>query len=144
MRKIFGLILLSPVLAADIVNLKCENYLSYDLSANKSKPASDVFSITIDSNAKQATTKDGTFGYTEKGNQIRWNAIIHGGKIGDDVAMAERILLDRFTGELEKFFLYWKFEDGIQAEDLPKIPDTNNYELALIFYANCEKTESLF
>ena len=143
MRKIFGLILLSPVLAADIVNLKCENYLSYDLSANKSSPASDVFSITIDSDAKQATTKDGTFGYTEKGNQIRWEAIYHR-KIGDSVAMAERILLDRFTGELENHFLTWKFEDGIQAEDLPKIPDIMNYELGLIYYANCEKTESLF
>ena len=143
MKKLLTLLLLSPVLAADLVNLKCERYAIFDPATATRTDVSELFSITIDSDAKQATTKDGTFGYTEKGNQVRWDEI-YVRNIGDVLAFADKFFLDRLTGELEKHFLTWKFPDGIQVEDLTKLSDTNNYELGLVHYASCKKTESLF
>ena len=143
MKKLLTLLMLSPVLAADIVNLTCERYSIFDATTGTETPVSEIFSVSIDTDSKTATTKGGTFRYTEFGNQVRWDEI-HVRTIGAVMAMADKFYLDRLTGELEKHFLMWSFPDGIQAEDLLKLSDTENYELGLLHRARCDKAKSLF
>lgn len=143
MKKLLTLLMLSPVLAADIVNLVCTHYSTFDPEAVTVKPITGSFTVSINTDTKEAVTKDGKFKYEEYGDQVWWSAI-YVRQIGDTFAMADRFRLNRVTGELEQDFFTWSFPDGIKAEDLIKLRDIDNYDLGLVHSANCEKTESLF
>lgn len=140
MKKLLTLLLLSPVLAADIVNLKCERYKVFDSVKNTESSMSVIFSVSIDTDSKTGTTEGLPFEYTEDGDIIRW-FIGDAPKVGDVKMTLSSYNLDRVTGELKDKLLYFDFPNGIKSnDDMPEFEELNYFLIS----AKCKKTESLF
>lgn len=109
--------------------------------------ASGTEGFTIKPDTKKIITKDDTFTYTEKGNQITWSdygAI----DVGDVFGINWVYKLDRLSGELEKDIgktLIVAKTEGFDMQDfLLSLKDAENYTLFLTHYAKCNKVEALF
>ena len=145
MKKLLALLLLSPLASSEITNLRCDYYSTFYPAEIRTEDTAGNIAITIDTEKKTATTKDGTYNYKEVGNEVRWELyfVI---EQGEEIAIAQKYRLNRVSAELEEEFLTLVFDNGFtgSTEDLIKQIDLSKYKLGLVHSAKCKKVESIF
>tara|TARA_Y100000389_G_scaffold183646_1_gene201354 strand:- start:207 stop:644 length:438 start_codon:yes stop_codon:yes gene_type:complete len=145
MKKLLALLLLSPLAFADIVNLTCEYYKTVDMETLKTTELPETKSFNIESLTKRVVTEDGSFSYTEKGNQITWQAFGGDLQLGGIYAFANIYTLDRVSGEMKNEFRDIKNPKGFDYQQLFRLKNyANSYELRTIHNAKCKRKEALF
>ena len=143
MKKLLALLLLSPLAFAEPINISCKYYSTLDMNTFKVEPTSGINAFTIKPSTKEIIDEDGSFTYTETGNQISWKA--YGAvEIGDKYAMAWEYRLNRVSSELEVDFMSVENDKGFETKDLLGLIDFKNYKLQLTHTAKCERVEALF
>ena len=143
MKKLLALLLFSPLAFAEPVNINCDYYQSINIQTTEVSATSGTEGFTIKPDTKKIIAKDGTFTYTEKGNQITWSdysAI----DVGDVNGMAWVFKLDRVSGELEQDLRAVAKPKGFELEDLLSLKDAEDYKLLWTHSAKCKTVEALF
>lgn len=143
MKKILALLILSPLLIAEEINLRCETYSTFDLIDMTSSETTGTDSIVIDTKAKTIVMDAVSTTYTENGNNIIWNKIWQV-KLGAKFGIMEHWYLDRVSGELETHFKMQEYKEGFTADDIEKQFNIDNYKTSLIHSSKCSKVEALF
>jgi len=141
MKKLLALLILSPFMFAEEINLSCETYSTLDWKTKSSKASIDYTSLIIDTTKKIVSMNGGGTPYKENGNKIIWTNFSQL-DIGDETGMAWSYYLDRVSGQLEIHFAIQKFENGFKG-DIQNYK-LENYKLGLVHSAKCEKAEVLF
>lgn len=141
MKKLIAILLISPFMFAEEINLACETYSTFEWETKSSKTSIGSTSLIIDTAKKIVSMNGGATPYKENGNKIIWTNFSQL-DIGDETGMAWSYYLDRVSRELEIHFATQKFNNGFQG-DIQKYK-LENYKLGLIHSAKCEKAEVLF
>ena len=145
MKKLLALLLLSPLAFADVVNLTCEYYKTVDMKTLKTTELSETKSFNIESLTKRVVTEDGSFPYTEKGNQITWQTFGGNLKLSGNYAFANVYIIDRVSGEMKNEFRDIYNPKGFDYQQLFNLKNyANSYELRTISNAKCKRKEALF
>lgn len=143
MKKILALLILSPLLSAEKINLSCETYSTFDLIDMTSSETTGIESIVINTKLKTVTMDSGRSFYNEDDNKINWYKIWQI-DLGDELGIMEYWYLDRVSGELETHFKLQKYKEGYTYDDFEKHWNLDNYETSLIHSSKCSKVEALF
>ena len=145
MKKLLALLLLSPLVFAEITNLKCDYHSTFNPSEMTNKDTGGNIAMTVNTEKKTVIAEGLTIPYRETGNEI-WFEVYADTQKGDTYAWAKRYRLNRVSAELEQDFMTIRFPDGYTGEvdDLLKAMDLNNYDLGLVHSASCKKVESIF
>lgn len=143
MKKILALLILSPLLIAEEINLSCQTYSTFDLIDMTSSETTGTDSIVIDTEEKTIVMDAVSTTYTENGNNIIWYKIWKV-KLGAELGIMEHWYLDRVSGELETHFKLQKYKEGFTADDFMKQFNIDDYKTSLIHSSKCSKVEALF
>lgn len=143
MKKLLALLILSPLLIAEEINLRCETYSTFDLIDMTSSETTGTESIVINTKLKTVTMDSGRTFYKEDGNNINWYKVWEV-KLGAELGIMEHWYLDRVSGELETHFKLQKYKEGYTYDDFEKHWNLDNYETSLIHSSKCSKVEALF
>jgi len=146
------LLVLSGFLQANIINLECTYYKSYNWNKSETrKPPSDSLSIRLDKSKKEVEYQGVLFPYTQNRNLLTWDVFYPRKELDAKTHLALTIELDIVTGLLEKNFKTLKVNESIQellarknAEVVNlvyKLKDINSYELGITHSANCSTTD---
>ena len=146
------LLVLSGFLQANIINLECTYYKSYNWNKSETrKPPSDSLSIRLDKSKKEVEYQGVLFPYTQNRNLLTWDVFYPRKELDAKTHLAPTIELDIVTGLLEKNFKTLKVNESIQellarknAEVVNlvyKLKDINSYELGITHSANCSTTD---
>ena len=146
MKKLLAILLLSPLVSAQITNPRCDYYSTFNPSEKTNKDTGGNIAITVDTEKKMVTTEGLELTYEEYGNEIRF-VTYAGTKEGDTYAWAKRYRLNRVSAELEQDFMTIEFPEGYMSTsevDVMKRWNLKNYNLGLVHSASCKKAVSLF
>ena len=144
MKKLLALILLSPLVSAQITNLRCDYHSTFNPSEMTNKDTGGNMSITVDTEKKMVTAEGLELIYEEYGDEIEF-VTYAATKEGDTYAWAKRYRLNRVSAELEQDFMTIEFPEGYMPEsDLVTRWDLRKYKLGLVHSASCKKVESIF
>lgn len=145
MKKLLLLLLLVPMVNAEVTNLKCDYESTFNPSEMTTKSTGGSVAITVDTTKKTVTAEGLTQEYEDLGNEI-WFSIYKDMQIGDSHSWIRRYRLNRVTAVLETDFLTLKFPKGYKDEllDMLNAYEIKNYKLGLVHTATCKKVESLF
>jgi len=143
MKKILTLLILSPLLIAEEINLRCQTYSTFDLIDMTSSETTGTDSIVIDTEEKTIVMDAVSTTYTENGNNIIWYKIWKV-ELGAELGIMEHWYLDRVSGELETHFKLQKYKEGFTADDFMKQFNIDDYKTSLIHSSKCSKVEALF
>ena len=145
-------LLLSGFLQANIINLECTYYESYNWNKSETrKPPSDSLSLRLDKSKKEIEYKGKLFPYTQNRNLITWDVFYPRKELDAKMHLAQKIELNLITGLLEQNFKTLKVNESIQellghdsprknleaADLIMKLKDINSYELGITHSANC-------
>ena len=146
------LLVLSGFLQANIINLECTYYKSYDWNKSETrKPPSDSLSLRLDESKKEIEYKGILFPYTQNRNLVTWDVFYPRKELDAKMHLAQKIELNLITGLLEQNFKTLKVNESIQellghdsprknleaANVIMKLKDINSYELGITHSANC-------
>lgn len=150
------LLVLSGFLQANIINLECTYYKSYDWNKSETrKPPSDSLSLRLDESKKEIEYKGILFPYTQNRNLVTWDVFYPRKELDAKMHLAQKIELNLITGLLEQNFKTLKVNESIQellghdsprknleaANVIMKLKDINSYELGITHSANCSTTD---
>jgi len=145
-------LLLSGFLQANIINLECTYYKSYNWNKSETrKPPSDSLSLRLDKSKKEIEYKGILFPYTQNRNLVTWDVFYPRKELDAKMHLAQKIELNIVTGLLEQNFKTLKVNESIQellghdsprknleaANVIMKLKDINSYELGITHSANC-------
>ena len=145
-------LLLSGFLQANIVNLECTYYKSYNWNKSETrKPPSDSLSLRLDKSKKEIEYKGILFPYTQNRNLVTWDVFYPRKELDAKMHLAQKIELNIVTGLLEQNFKTLKVNESIQellghdsprknleaANVIMKLKDINSYVLGITHFANC-------
>ena len=145
-------LLLSGFLQANIINLECTYYKSYNWNKSETrKPPSDSLSLRLDKSKKEIEYKGILFPYTQNRNLVTWDVFYPRKELDAKMHLAQKIELNLITGLLEQNFKTLKVNESIQellghdsprknleaADLIMKLKDINSYELGITHSANC-------
>ena len=145
-------LLLSGFLQANIINLECTYYKSYNWNKSETrKPPSDSLSLRLDKSKKEIEYKGILFPYTQNRNLVTWDVFYPRKELDAKMHLAQKIELNIITGLLEQNFKTLKVNESIQellghdsprknleaADLIMKLKDINSYELGITHSANC-------
>ena len=145
-------LLLSGFLQANIINLECTYYKSYNWNKSETrKPPSDSLSLRLDKSKKEIEYKGILFPYTQNRNLVTWDVFYPRKELDAKMHLAQKIELNIVTGLLEQNFKTLKVNESIQellghdsprknleaADLIMKLKDINSYELGITHSANC-------
>ena len=145
-------LLLSGFLQANIINLECAYYKSYNWNKSETrKPPSDSLSLRLDKSKKEIEYKGILFPYTQNRNLVTWDVFYPRKELDAKMHLAQKIELNLITGLLEQNFKTLKVNESIQellghdsprknleaANVIMKLKDINSYELGITHSANC-------
>mgnify|MGYP000016412378 FL=1 len=146
------LLVLSGFLQANIINLECTYYKSYNWNKSETrKPPSDSLSLRLDKSKKEIEYKGKLFPYTQNRNLVTWDVFYPRKELDAKMHLAQKIELNIVTGLLEQNFKTLKVNESIQellghdspmknleaADLIKKLKDINSYELGITHSANC-------
>ncbi len=145
-------LLLSGFLQANIINLECTYYKSYNWNKSETrKPPSNSLSLRLDKSKKEIEYKGKLFPYTQNRNLVTWDVFYSRKELDAKMHLAQKIELNLITGLLEQNFKTLKVNESIQellghdsprknleaADLIMKLKDINSYELGITHSANC-------
>tara|TARA_B100000427_G_C15105373_1_gene419089 strand:+ start:41 stop:517 length:477 start_codon:yes stop_codon:yes gene_type:complete len=145
-------LLLSGFLQANIVNLECTYYKSYNWNNSETrKPPSDSLSLRLDKSKKEIEYKGILFPYTQNRNLVTWDVFYPRKELDAKMHLAQKIELNIVTGLLEQNFKTLIVGESIQellghdsprknleaADLIMKLKDINSYKLGITHSANC-------
>ena len=150
------LLVLSGFLQANINNLECTYYKSYNWNKSETrKPPSESLSIRLDKSKKEAEYQGVLFPYTQNRNLLTWDVFYPRKAFDAKTHLALTFELDIATGLLEQNFKTLKTDESLQElldHDSPKknveginlvysLKDINSYELGITHSAICSTTD---
>ena len=150
------LLVLSGFLQANIINLECTYYKSYNWNKSETrKIPSDSLSIRLDKSKKEAEYQGVLFPYTQNRNLLTWDVFYPRKELDAKTHLAQTFELDIATGFLEQNFKTLKIDESLQellGHDSPKknvevinlvynLKDINSYELGITHSAICSTTD---
>ena len=150
------LLVLSGFLQANINNLECTYYKSYNWNKSETrKSPSDSLSIRLDKSKKEAEYQGVLFPYTQNRNLLTWDVFYPRKELDAKTHLAQTFELDIASGLLEQNFKTLKVSESIQellargslmnnveaVHLVYKLKDINSYELGITHSAICSTTD---